>query len=155
MLVHVELTPPPVFLFFPVFPSFVGDENQNLTRREIMHRYIVYGEKYMSDPNLMLKQHQKSAIRALLKPVFWMFKGVHSGGRFRNCIETQCGIKPMPSFRTIVENGLSIMNPTVLDCRPNDQTILDPCGSRLGAYKICYQEKFQPHKRSGSEEKKE
>lgn len=96
-----------------------NDTNQNFTRREIVHRYIVYGEKYMSDSNLMLKQNRKSAIRALLKPIYWMFKGVNNGGRFRNIIEKQCSIKPIPDFRIIVQTGLNVLNPSVLDTRPN------------------------------------
>ena len=118
------------WLLSTVDQEIYGEENQNFTRREIMHRYIVYGEAFMADDVLMrthfytnktrAAQHRKSTVRALLKPVFWMFKGVQNGSRFRNSIEQSCNIKPMPDFRSIVEEGLSIMTPAVLDSRPND-----------------------------------
>jgi len=101
--------------------NIYGDTNQNFTRREIMHRYIVYGEKYMNDEALMKNStNVKSCIRSLLKPVFWMFKGLHNGGAFRRTIELETNSKPTPTFREIVEKAMSILSPWVLDARPSD-----------------------------------
>ena len=107
------------------------DVNQNLSRREVMHRYIVYGELYMKNEYLIRNSNStKSTVRALLKPLFWMFKGLQNGSMFRRTLELECNVKPMLTFRGIVEKGMSVMSPTVLDRRPSDGVDLDSRLSR-------------------------
>jgi tRNA-dihydrouridine synthase len=109
------------------------DVNQNLSRREVMHRYIVYGELYLKNEYLIRHSNStKSTVRALLKPLFWMFKGLQNGSMFRRTLELECNVKPMLTFRGIVEKGMSVMSPTVLDRRPSDGVDLDSRLSRGG-----------------------
>ena len=95
-----------------------GDENLGLTRRQVVHRYMEYGEQFIADDILTKNMKPKSTLRALVKPLFFLFKGMHSGALFRRVIEEECRKVPLPSFREVVTAGLSVMCESVLDTPP-------------------------------------
>ena len=93
-----------------------------------MHRYMEYGEQFLSDDVLAQNMQPKSLLRALVKPLFFLFKGMHSGALFRRVIEEECRKTPLPTFREVVTAGLGVMCASVLDTPPGTP---DP-NSRLG-----------------------
>ena len=105
-----------------------GDENPGLTRRQVVHRYMEYGDQFIANEQLTRYMKPKSVLRGLVKPLFFLFKGMHSGALFRRVIEEECRKTPLPSFRQVVTAGLSVMCASVLDTPPGTE---DP-NSRLG-----------------------
>ena len=93
-----------------------------------MHRYMEYGDQFIADKVLTRNMKPKSVLRALVKPLFFLFKGMHSGALFRRVIEEECWKTPLPSFREVVMAGLGVMCASVLDTPPGEK---DP-NSRLG-----------------------
>ena len=73
---------------------------------------------------------RKATIKALVKPLFFVFKGMHSGARFRHVIEMETSKTPLPEFRDILLAGLAVVPASVLDVRPGE--VVPHCTSTFG-----------------------
>ncbi|KAL7694246.1 putative tRNA-dihydrouridine synthase, aldolase-type TIM barrel, DUS-like, FMN-binding protein [Plasmopara halstedii] len=106
---------------------FNADRNPNLSRREIIQKYLEYAEnlqdKWGSSKPLSELPYTM-ATSALMKPLLTLFNGEIGGKAFKREISAQWARKGQrPELREMVENALKVIPVEVLDARVEDELL--------------------------------
>ncbi|TDH71804.1 hypothetical protein CCR75_003530 [Bremia lactucae] len=106
---------------------FDADRNPNLSRREIIERYLNYAEelqeKWGSNEPLSGSPYTM-ATSMLMKPLLSLFNGEFGGKAFKREVSAQWAKKgPRPELREMIENAIKVLPDKVLDERVEDELV--------------------------------
>ncbi|KAL3662886.1 hypothetical protein V7S43_012286 [Phytophthora oleae] len=112
---------------------FKADRNPNLSRREIIERYLEYAEdlqaKWGSTKPLSDSPYTM-ATSALMRPLLALFNGEFGGKAFKREISAQWAKKgPRPELREMIENAMKVLPDEVLDARIEDELVHEEAAS--------------------------
>ncbi|RLN06175.1 hypothetical protein BBJ28_00010146 [Nothophytophthora sp. Chile5] len=111
---------------------FNAERNPNLSRREIIARYLEYAEALQAkwgSTRPLSDSPYTMATSSLMKPLLALFKCVSSlgefGGKaFKREISAQWANKgPRPELREMIENAMKVLPDKVLDARIEDELL--------------------------------
>ncbi|CAH0474217.1 unnamed protein product [Peronospora belbahrii] len=104
---------------------FNAKRNPNLSRREIIKRYLEYAEDLQAtwgSTEPLGDCPYTMATSALMKPLLALFNGEYKGRAFKREISDQWIRKnPRPQLREMVENAMKVLPDEVLDARVEDE----------------------------------
>ncbi|KAE8913244.1 hypothetical protein PF005_g21920 [Phytophthora fragariae] len=106
---------------------FNAERNPNLSRREIITRYLDYAEdlqaKWGSTEPLSDSPYTM-ATSALMKPLLALFNGEFGGKAFKREISAMWAKKgPRPELREMIESAMKVLPDEVLDARVEDDLV--------------------------------
>uniref|UniRef100_M4BKI6 DUS-like FMN-binding domain-containing protein n=1 Tax=Hyaloperonospora arabidopsidis (strain Emoy2) TaxID=559515 RepID=M4BKI6_HYAAE len=110
---------------------FSAERNPNLSRREIIERYLTYAEDLQSkwgSTKPLSESPYTMATSALLKPLLALFNGEIGGKAFKRSISAQWARKgPRAELRDMIENAVKVLPDEVLDARVEDELVVQAC----------------------------
>ena len=108
------------WMFSTVDSKFFGVPDPNLTRREVIERYIRYAENLAENKSQSgYSMYGSAKPNALCKPLLRFFAGHIGSGAFRKRINESINELKMSDIRSVVLGALEEISQEVLDCRPS------------------------------------
>ncbi|KAF4321020.1 hypothetical protein BBO99_00005232 [Phytophthora kernoviae] len=106
---------------------FNAERNPNLSRREVIERYLEYAEALQAKWGSTVPLSDSPftmATSSLMKPLLGLFNGEFGGKAFKREIAAQWAKKgPRPELREMIENAMKVLPDEVLDARVEDELI--------------------------------
>lgn len=111
---------------------FNAERNPNMSRREIIQKYLEYAEKLQGkwgSTKPLSDSPYTMATSALVKPLLTLFNGEIGGKAFKREVSTQwTRMGPRPELREMIENATKVLPDEVLDARVEDELVQESVG---------------------------